>query len=164
MSDSLCLLFKPTFGLRLSNPKVEETNLLLHSAGPSESSCPLGSTTELEEGLKGRIWCAQGWDSLGKAWCRLQPVPGWSFVLLHVFAVSCPRRSPVKHHLCIAHESSPGTLGLRTGQVTEAWDIILSSLQSCSQQSAGPKSQVMETQEPLVIVCFLLVQVPPLHD
>lgn len=50
MFDSLCLVFKPTFGLRLSHPNLEETNLFLHGAG---SSNPLGSTTGMEEGPKG---------------------------------------------------------------------------------------------------------------
>lgn len=43
----------------------------------------------------------QIWESSGQAWCHLQPMPGWCFVFLQVFGVSC---SPVKHHLCMAQE------------------------------------------------------------
>lgn len=42
-----------TFGLRLSNPKVEENNLLLHGAGSSEINCHLGNIIELGKGVKG---------------------------------------------------------------------------------------------------------------
>lgn len=40
------------------------------------------------------IQCAKGWESLGKAWCHLQPMPGWCFVFLQVFGVSCRRKIP----------------------------------------------------------------------
>lgn len=56
----------------------------------------------MEEGAE----CAKAWEGLGKAWCHSQPVSGWCFVFLLVFGSAA---APAKHHLSIAHESSPGT-------------------------------------------------------